>query len=186
MKILFLRHGLTKGNLEKRYIGRTDEALCQEGISELKKLTLQACEVLASSPMKRCIQTAGIVFPNQELFVENDFRECDFGDFEGKNYIELSGDEYYQKWIDSGGKLPFPNGEEPSGFRTRCVNAFDISVKKYEHSSSIAFVVHGGTIMSILEKYAFPRRDYYDWHCENGHGFVCLWDGSKLEITENI
>ena len=28
MKIVLIRHGATKGNLEKRYIGRTDEDLC--------------------------------------------------------------------------------------------------------------------------------------------------------------
>ena len=30
MKIVLIRHGATKGNLEKRYIGRTDEDLCGE------------------------------------------------------------------------------------------------------------------------------------------------------------
>ena len=36
MKIVLIRHGATKGNLEKRYIGRTDEDLCGEGIKKLK------------------------------------------------------------------------------------------------------------------------------------------------------
>lgn len=38
MKIIFIRHGKTKGNLEKRYIGKTDESLCEIGIKELKKI----------------------------------------------------------------------------------------------------------------------------------------------------
>ena len=37
MKIVLIRHGATKGNLEKRYIGRTDEDLCGEGIKKLKE-----------------------------------------------------------------------------------------------------------------------------------------------------
>lgn len=36
MKIIFIRHGQTKGNEEKRYIGRTDESLSQKGIEEIK------------------------------------------------------------------------------------------------------------------------------------------------------
>ena len=36
MKIIFIRHGQTKGNEEKRYIGRTDELLSQKGIEEIK------------------------------------------------------------------------------------------------------------------------------------------------------
>ena len=31
MKLQFIRHGKTQGNLEKRYIGSTDEPLCAKG-----------------------------------------------------------------------------------------------------------------------------------------------------------
>ncbi|MDO4864134.1 MAG: phosphoglycerate mutase family protein [Ruminococcus sp.] len=186
MKILFLRHGSTKGNLEKRYIGTTDEPLCSEGFSQLKKLCIPRCEVLVCSPMKRCIQTVSLLFPEQEAVICNALRECDFGEFEGKNYAELSENAYYQKWVDSGGALPFPKGEAPSVFRKRCLNAFEMLTQKYRSCASIAFVVHGGTIMSVMEKYAVPRRDYFDWHCENGHGYACEWDGYSISITEKI
>ena len=34
MQIVFIRHSMTAGNLERRYIGcRTDEPLCEAGIS---------------------------------------------------------------------------------------------------------------------------------------------------------
>ena len=38
--------------------------------------------------------------------------------------------------------------------------------------------------MAILEKYAVPHKSYFDWHCENGHGYICEWDGSELYNTE--
>ena len=186
MKILFIRHGLTAGNLEKRYIGSTDEPLCSEGIAQLKELKLQDCEAVICSPMKRCIQTAEILFHHSGYLTAEELRECDFGDFEDMNYKELSENADYQKWIDSGGTLPFPKGEAPQDFCRRCVKAFDSIVKEYDAAVSIAFVVHGGTIMSILEKYAVPHRDYFDCHCENGHGYVCRWNGSELVITEKI
>ena len=186
VKILFIRHGLTAGNLEKRYIGRTDEPLCDEGIAQLKSLKFPSCEKVVCSPMKRCIQTAEIIFLQGDYIIENELRECDFGDFEGKNYKELTDNADYRKWIDSGGSLPFPNGESPENFRRRCVKAFEVALQYCDLSASVAFVVHGGTIMSILEKYAVPHRDYFDWHCENGHGYICLWNGSELEITEKI
>ena len=34
-----------------------------------------------------------------------------FGAYEGKNYEDLKNDSYYQKWIDSNGTLPIPEGE---------------------------------------------------------------------------
>ena len=37
MKLLLIRHGATPGNLEKRYVGRTDESLTQESLETLGK-----------------------------------------------------------------------------------------------------------------------------------------------------
>ena len=37
MQLFLIRHGMTKGNLEKRYIGCSDEVLCQEGIRQLEE-----------------------------------------------------------------------------------------------------------------------------------------------------
>ena len=36
-------------------------------------------------------------------------------------------------------------------------------------------VVHGGTIMAILSKWAMPHQDYFYWQVKNGCGYlVCL------------
>lgn len=186
MKIYFIRHGLTKGNMEKRYIGSTDELLCEQGIAALKKLSYPECDAVISSSMKRCIQTAGILFPNSVPIICENLTECSFGDFEGKNYIELSGNTSYQKWIDSDGTLPFPNGESPDDFRKRTVMAFDDITQRYACLNSAAFVVHGGTIMAILDKYSYPHKDYFSWHIDNGRCIVCEYDGSHLIVKEQI
>ena len=69
MKIVLIRHGATKGNLEKRYIGRTDEDLCGEGIKKLKEDTYAGiyppAQAVFSSPMKRCLSTAECIYPVQ-------------------------------------------------------------------------------------------------------------------------
>ncbi|MCM1024238.1 MAG: histidine phosphatase family protein [Prevotella sp.] len=186
MKIIFIRHGKTNGNLEKRYIGRTDETLCGEGIDELIKHKYPDCEVVFSSAMRRCTQTAEIIYPNKKNIEIDSFRECDFGDFEGKNYQELSGNSYYEKWVDSGGKMTFPNGENPDEFRKRCVSAFEKNTAEFEKYTVISLIVHGGTIMSILEKYAVPKKDYYDYQIKNGDGFITEFDGEKIIILEKI
>lgn len=185
IKIIFIRHGKTDGNLKKRYIGRTDESLCDEGINELKAHSYPKPESIICSSMKRCIQTAEIIYPNKKITIYDDLRECDFGDFEGKNYIELSDNSDYCKWIESGGELPFPNGEDHKAFKKRCVRAFEKAVSENQYDS-IAFVVHGGTIMSILEKYAFPKKSFYDYQIKNGCGFYTEFDGEKIIIQGEI
>ena len=91
MQILFFRHSMTAGNLEHRYLGcKTDEPLCQEGIAFAKQQVKQGSfplpEQVFVSPMRRCRETASILFPNLKQQIHPDLRECDFGMFEGKNY----------------------------------------------------------------------------------------------------
>jgi len=129
VRVDFIRHGKTEGNLEMRYVGRTDEPLSFSGIAELMKTDYPPCGVLITSPMKRCIQTAELIYPGKAPIICEELRECDFGAFEGRNYIELSTDSRYQKWIDSGGVSAFPEGGGPCGFqgalrcRLSCVNS---------------------------------------------------------------
>ena len=82
MRDLYLiRHGKTKGNLEGRYIGTTDEPLCEEGKQSLMQMAdakkYPAVEALFVSPMLRCRESAKILFPKQSISVVSDLRECD-------------------------------------------------------------------------------------------------------------
>lgn len=186
MKIVFIRHGATAGNLEKRYIGKTDEPLCDHGIRQIEIKKYPSVRRVISSPMKRCIQTAKLIYPSAKPIIFNDFRECDFGDFEGKNYAELNGDTDYQNWIDSGGKMTFPNGENPDEFKNRSICAFEKIAENTRPDCTASLVVHGGTIMAILEKFAVPKKEFYEFYARNGSGFITEFDGKKLKIIERI
>ena len=139
MQIVFIRHSMTAGNLERRYIGcRTDEPLCEAGISLAQQKTAEIRqtfpmpEVVLTSPMRRCVQTAEILFPDTPREIVYGLQECDFGDFEGKNYAELSGDPAYQAWIDSGGTLAFPGGESRAAFLQRCCQALEQALQRQQ------------------------------------------------------
>jgi alpha-ribazole phosphatase len=192
MRILFIRHGKTLQNTQKKYIGcRTDESLCSIGIKLAKQkrsviADFAQPDIIFSSPMKRCIETAEILFPNQKYIVENDFREIDFGDFEGKNYIELSDDINYCKWIESGGTLPFPNGESREDYIFRVTCAFKKILEKYDFENA-AFVVHGGTVMSVLSEFEISEKGYFEWSIENCGIMDCevvSLEPLKLKILE--
>lgn len=186
MKINFIRHGKTHGNLEKRYIGVTDEPLCDTGIKELENRKYPDCDIVVLSPMKRCIQTAEILYPDKKKIIIDSLSECDFGKFEGKNYHELSCDADYIRWVESGGMTTFPNGENPYDFRKRCIDAFYEAINKCQEYKALSFVVHGGTIMSIFERFAEPEGDYFDFQVANGCGYICEYEKEKLMILEKI
>lgn len=177
-----IRHFATLGNLHKRYIGTTDEPLCEEGKIKLHEINYPLVDALYSSPLKRCMETSRLIYPNLSPIIYKDLRECDFGTFENQNYMELSQNPDYQHWIDSQGQLPFPGGESLSLFKSRSLSAFHKVIKnslfnKYE---TIAMVVHGGTIMSILDEYSYPHHDYYDWQVKNGAGYTMEYHEGRL------
>ena len=156
MLIYLIRHGKTAGNLSGRYIGKTDEGLCPEGRTALEAIrqrflsgkdALPRPETVYTSALKRTRETAAVLFPDLPVCVRAGFNECDFGEFEYKNYRELSGNPSYQKWVDSGGTLPFPGGESHENFVNRSAETFSRAVEELSAGKkTAAFVVHGGTL----------------------------------------
>lgn len=66
-KIHLFRHGITRANLEGRYVGLSDYPLCQEGIDALKEYVKDKdyppVEKIYTSPLRRCRETAHILYP---------------------------------------------------------------------------------------------------------------------------
>ncbi len=185
-EIYWIRHASTAGNRSRRYVGRTDEPALEEALRALSARRAPAADMVAISPLCRCRQTAETLYPQAALHVVEDFRECDFGDFEGKNFSELSANPAYQAWVDSNGTLPFPHGESPQAFRARCTAAFLCLCERLAEGQRAALIVHGGTIMAVLEALARPQKNFYDWHVENGQGLASVWDGTALTVRGEI
>lgn len=181
VELYLIRHGKTHGNTLGRYIGVTDEGLCEEGRQALCPGRYPQVEVVYASPMRRCIETAEILWPEHVPRIVEQLRECDFGDFENKNYRELAGNPDYQAWVDSGGRLPFPNGESHEAFKNRCREGFLKALREIRkaHIKKAALVVHGGVIMSILETYGLPQEEFYHWQAKNGQGFLAHWNETE-------
>lgn len=183
-EILFIRHGSTAGNLEKRYIGRTDEPLCTEGLAQIHALARQGLQAdsLFLSPALRTRQTAQLLFPWLTGTLVPDLWETNFGEFENRTYQELSGNSAYQAWVDTGCTGPIPGGETVADFKARCVRAFARIIPTVPEGSTAAFVIHGGCIMAILEACAAPKKNFYDYHIPNGSYIRCAWENGTLRV----
>ena len=175
MNVLMIRHSQTPGNREGRYIGRSDQPLAPEAMALAERLGGDpAVKTVYVTPLIRTRQTAAILFPNARQIVVDALREMDFGDFEGKNAAELEGDPAYRAWVDGGCLSPCPGGEGREGFSDRVCGGF-LEVMARAQGERAVFVVHGGTIMAVLERFARPRQDFYAWHVENCQGWLCGW-----------
>ncbi len=171
MRVYLIRHGLTQGNKRHAYIGAgTDEPLCEEGVQGLKARNYPPADIVFASPMRRCLMTAECIYPDKKPIVCEALREMDFGDFEGKSYEELKDNPAYGAWLESGGESAFPNGESKADFSRRTLKAFDecVETARASGAASAAFVVHGGSIMAIMEEYGSPKGEFYKWQVKNG------------------
>ena len=180
VKIWLIRHGATAGNLEKRYIGRTDEALCPRGIVQTGQLAARSRKPdrLFASPMLRTRQTAEYAFPGMAYRTDERLREMDFGLFEGKTAAELEHDSQYRDWLESNCEAPVPGGESVADFKERCCQAFVELLDGIPAGDTAAFVVHGGTIMAVMERFG-PEKSFYRWHLGNCGVLCCEWDPVK-------
>ena len=181
MKIVFIRHLKTPGNEKRQYIGRTDEDLSKQEVEEFRQRQEKSTgglyppvQHVIASPLKRCIQTAELIYPRLEIVTEPMLRECDFGEYERKTYEELKNEPEYIRWMESGGMTAFPGGEEQTSFRRRCVDGVKRWIARLleDGADSAAFVVHGGTIMAVLSELAEDKHEFYHWQVENGGGYV--------------
>lgn len=184
-----LRHGKTYGNTLGRYIGTTDEPLLPGEKERIGQFAAPAIQGVFASPMKRCTETAQALFPTQKPICIDGFKECDFGEFENKNYRELNGNQAYQNWIDSGGLAGFPGGESMDTFKLRTQTAFDEMVAYCTKMgwTQVAMIVHGGTIMALLDAYGVPQREYFSWRLDNAEAYAIHmqkkeWDRERKEL----
>jgi len=90
-----IRHASTIWNIEKKIQGREDLPLSQLGKQQAEKwaviLKPVSFDMILSSPLIRTQQTAGIIAEKTGLNIEleDDLREQDFGDWEGKTITDL-------------------------------------------------------------------------------------------------
>lgn len=194
--IYLFRHGLTKGNLNAQYIGHTDLPLTTDSISSLKSIKAHQhypeVEAVFSSPLKRCTESAKIMFPKNNIIVIDDFTEYNFGEFEGLTAEDLKDNEDFKNWLHGDIYAAPPYGESNARFAHRVCAAFEkvIDGCVKTGTQTVAIVGHAGVLMTILACYGLPEAPMSHWQMDAGYGFKLrltpsLWmQAKKLEVTD--
>lgn len=183
--LYFFRHGLTKGNINAQYIGHTDLPLTTYSIDELKKIKgkyhYPAVDAVFVSPLKRAIQSADIMFPENNKIVIDNFIEYNFGEFEGCTAEDLKNNESFKEWMKGDITARPPFGESNAEFVQRICEAFEKVINGCiaEGIENIAIVTHAGVIMTLLTCYGVPEAPMAHWQMDAGYGY-------KLRITPSL
>lgn len=195
IRLYLIRHGLTQGNIEKRYIGqRENPPLSEKGRQELEEKKARnlypRAEALYTSPLLRCTETAQLLYPMLVPVALPSLMEQDFGAFEGKNYEQLKENPDYRRWIDTAGMVPPPGGESSREFTQRLAGALQkiAGDALSAHFKNAAVITHGGCIMTILTHLADNSLSsptaFYGFQAVNGGGYTAVLDTASARLSD--
>ena len=193
-----IRNDLTDENLEGRYIGHTDVELSEEGKAQLgqmkDELIFPPVDAVFTSPLKRCTETAKILYPDNMPIVIDGFIEYNFGEFENKTADELKESPVFPRWLAGERGVEPPFGESNEAFEKRIRETFEKVAEGLMKTgtTSAAIVTHGGVIMAILAAYGIPELPMHEWLTPSGCGFTIkinpsLWmRAKKFEVFSDF
>lgn len=187
MTVYLIRHGETDYNTQKRYQGQRDIPLSAKGRAALHQADFTPALVYVS-PLQRARQTAGILFPGVEQLPVEDLKEMNFGSYEGKVYVKMENDPDYLAWVASNCESPCPDGEKKETFAARSCAVFARLLDQAfaEGKDQLVILAHGGTQMSVMERYALPHKAYHEWCGPNAGGFVLETDADTWKNQQQL
>ncbi|MFH1777982.1 MAG: histidine phosphatase family protein [Candidatus Omnitrophota bacterium] len=155
MKLFLIRHGETNYNQQRKYCGFSDEPLNKTGKTQVKKLFCniknEEIDRVYASDLKRAVQSAQLIFPHRAVEQIVDFREMNFGVFEGLTHdqILVKYPRLYNRWLKNPARVNIPKGENLKILDKR-VNTRLAKIISQNQGKTIALVAHGGVVAVIL------------------------------------
>lgn len=159
MNIYLLRHAESIWNKEQRVQGRRDPGLSENGKRQAQaaanRLKKESIEVIYSSGLKRCAQTAGMIAlrTGAEVKFRPEIEEIILGVWQGKTMDEVKRlyPKSYAAWLKTPSKARIPGWEGVPKFRKRVNRAFK-SILGENSAENICVVTHWGVIAAYLAK----------------------------------
>ncbi|MCM3744210.1 histidine phosphatase family protein [Sporosarcina luteola] len=167
--LYLIRHFPTAGNLERKYIGWTDEPIVPVEDEESYRFMKTDCRVVYGSDLLRARQSAALLMPDADYHADARLRECHFGEFEGKTYAELEKDMDYRNWLDDPQTFAPRGGESLEDVEKRVMDAL-VSLQ-----NGAVVVTHGGPIRIALTRFSSEQRNFWSWRIPHGSIWKLEW-----------
>ncbi|MDQ2807690.1 MAG: histidine phosphatase family protein [Chloroflexota bacterium] len=165
--ILLLRHGQNDlvekhqlaGWLPNVHLNATGQEQATALAARLAHLTLTA---LYSSPLSRCLETAGPIAQGHNLAIQEvpELGEVRYGDWEGQKTDELAKLPAWQQVQHFPSRLRFPQGEALREVQFRAVQALE-QLAAQQPKAIIAVVSHADLIKLLLAHYLGVHIDLF-------------------------
>lgn len=174
-KLLFIRHGKTRFNVEGKVQGWCDSPLTQEGLMQMRqtgRILIQKGihpQNIYASDLGRAVQSAKIIAPDAQCYGVPALREYSFGQFDGKPSITLP------DWDE----LPEHGAETLEDCQRRVAGGLMAVLNREEE---MAVVVSHGIIASLVTAMAECKKE--PDHFSNGCILVFDFDGQSLTLED--
>lgn len=156
-RVIFIRHGQTKWNVEYKYQGHSEVELSETGVHQADlvalRLASEPIHAIYSSDLGRALQTAEHIAKHHGLTVKpmNELREYNFGEWEGLTFTEICArwPGISSDFFKNPDAIRVPGGETFGEVKARAEAAIKNLLNNHP-DQTIAVVSHGGTIRTIL------------------------------------
>jgi broad specificity phosphatase PhoE len=153
-QLVLVRHGETDGQSSLRFHGSADVDLSAEGRAQMQRVAAELVrvpDVVVASPLKRSWRAATIAGKGAPVRLEADFREIDFGRWEGltKGEIQARDPVLYEDWQRHAPGFEYPGGELRGAFRGRVQRGLERLLG--EPARDGLLVLHKGVIRTVVE-----------------------------------
>ena len=158
IKIMLVRHGVTEWNATQRIQGQSDTHLVPDGVHQARLLTIHfpfdTVDAIYSSDLNRAMTTAKIIASrfNLEITPVKEFREINFGSWEGKSFEDIAKEEpaEFKKFFLQPDMLIFKGGETFAELQNRAITMLKKIVHDIGDNKNIVIVMHGAIIRTII------------------------------------
>lgn len=187
LSLTLVRHGESEANVAHMLSGWMDVPLTERGRHELEDLRLSVdypkAEILFSSPLQRCCDTAAILFPDMLPIVSDRFKEIDFRSLEGT--ILHSKEEIRSYFVDWVADRPRKDEETFTPVARRMGVTLETTARDCLEKGirSATVVMHSGIMrVGLITLFGLPREDFNRMSVANGRGVVITFDDDARPV----
>ena len=161
--IVFVRHGETDWNRQRRVQGSEGPALNDAGREQAKGLARLLWEVplatVYTSALPRAKETAGYVASPHSINIHVDPRlnEIHHGDWEGLAESELPDLDLYLRWRQDPTCCDLPGAEPLDAVHARALAAMRDIVSRHPESEGLIAVVSHQVVLALLKCYVLDK-----------------------------
>ncbi len=174
-RILLLRHGQIRANLEQRWHGSTDSPLTWTGRLQARRTNQHLASqprlaAIYTSPLQRCRHTSHLATQHSKLAPEvvPGLAEMSVGDWEGRNFRELNEQENMITRLNADLRWTPPAGESLSEVAERMQASLIRIASRHTADETVLVVSHGAAMSIALAQLLHnDPRNWMDYHFSN-------------------